>query len=596
MNCARFRTSRLGLCGFPLLFLLAVTAGPGRAASFSAELADTQGGQTRTGRFFFLDTSYRYEIVENGQPLVIMVDGKTGTMHVMVPAEKAFYMAGPDEVLARMSNPFGAYAYYASKKDVKAEGTEAIDSVPCTKQVVSGMGQVFAVAWVSKEFDFPLKVQTTLPERTLELRNIRRGPQDAALFTVPADYKQIALNTEPPPPEWAGQVAAAPVLTPPFEKTLKAGAIIRIRPQAGQEISLQAAHAGGETSAFTAVGFKNGRPLGDVSGNTMNLSPGQDCKMVFTQGQDAADDYVVRIRTGSVKIRAAFGGGAAPGSGAQAAAPTPEPPGEPGPEAQIAAAPQAVGVAERFEVAWNGPANKDDYITIARPEQPGGAHVSFAVVRDGNPLKIWAPSDPGAYEIRYILGRGANVLAKAPITINPAAAGVEAAGPVNAAAPFEAKWQGPAREGDYISVARPEQVPSAYVTQGPVRNGNPVKLRAPSDPGEYEVRYILGRGARLLAKTPLTVNPVTATLQPPATVKAGGEFEVSWKGPGYAEDFVTVARESQAPGAYVSYMSVRRGNPLKVRAPKEPGSYEVRYILGRGNRLLGKAPVTIEVP
>ena len=596
MNCVPCRTSRLGLLGFPLLFLLAVMAGPGRAASFSAELADTRGAQTRSGRFFFQDKSYRYEIVENGQPLVIMVDGKTGTMHVMVPAEKAFYAAGPNEVLARVSNPFGAYAYYASTKDVKAEGTEAIDGVPCTRQFVSGMGQVFAVAWVSQEFGFPLKVQTTLPERTLELRNIRRGPQDAALFTVPAEYKQLALNTEPPPPEWAGQVAGAPVLTPPFEKALKEGAIIRIRPLAGREISLQAAHAGGEASAFTAVGFKNGRPLGDVSGNTMNLSPGQDCTVVFTQGPDEADDYVVRIRTGSVKIRATFGGGAPPARGAQSAAPVPEPPGEPGPEAQIAAAPQAAGVAERFEVAWNGPANKEDFIAIARPEQLGGAHVSRAAVRDGNPLKIWAPSDPGAYEIRYILGRGAKVLAKAPITINPAAAGVEADGPVNAAAPFEAKWEGPAREGDYISVARPDQAAGAYVTQGPVRNGNPVKLRAPSDPGEYEVRYILGRGARLLAKTPLKVSAVTATLQPPATAKAGAEFEVSWKGPGYAEDFVAVARESQAPGAYVSYTSVRRGNPLKLRAPKEPGRYEVRYILGRGSRLLGKAAVTIEMP
>ena len=508
MNCVPCRTSRLGLLGFPLLFLLAVMAGPGRAASFSAELADTRGAQTRSGRFFFQDKSYRYEIVENGQPLVIMVDGKTGTMHVMVPAEKAFYAAGPNEVLARVSNPFGAYAYYASTKDVKTEGTEAIDGVPCTKQVVSGMGQVFAVAWVSQEFGFPLKVQTTLPERTLELRNIRRGPQDAALFTVPAEYKQLALNTEPPPPEWAGQVAGAPVLTPPFEKALKEGAIIRIRPLAGREISLQAAHAGGEASAFTAVGFKNGRPLGDVSGNTMNLSPGQDCTVVFTQGPDEADDYVVRIRTGSVKIRATFGGGAPPARGAQSAAPVPEPPGEPGPEAQIAAAPQAAGVAERFEVAWNGPANKEDFIAIARPEQLGGAHVSRAAVRDGNPLKIWAPSDPG----------------------------------------------------------------------------------------EYEVRYILGRGARLLAKTPLKVSAVTATLQPPATAKAGAEFEVSWKGPGYAEDFVAVARESQAPGAYVSYTSVRRGNPLKLRAPKEPGRYEVRYILGRGSRLLGKAAVTIEMP
>lgn len=596
MNGAPFRTPRTGMRSFPLFLLFTIAAGLGHAASFSAELTDVQGNQTRTGRFNFQDKSYRYEVAENGQSLVVMVDGKTGTMHVMVPAEKVFYKAGPDEVLARMGNPFGAYAYYASKKDVKAEGAEAVDGVPCTKQVVSGMGQVFAVAWVADEFGFPLKVQTTLPERTIELRNLKRGPQDAALFAVPAEYKQVALDTEPPPPEWAGQVAGAPVLTPPFSKTLTEGSIVRIRPQAGRQISIQVTHAGGETSAFTAVGFKNGRPLGDISGNTMNLSPGQDCKTVLTDGPDAADDYVVRIRTGSVKIDAAFGDGAKPERGAQTDAPAREPSGEPGPEAQIASAPQAAGVAERIEVAWNGPANKDDYITIARSEQPGGAYISLAVVRDGNPVKIWAPSDPGEYEIRYVLGRGARVLAKALIAITPATAGVEAVGPVDVAAPFEAKWEGPAREGDYVTVARPDQAPGAYVVLRLVRDGNPLKLRAPSDPGEYEVRYILGRGARLLAKTPITVRPVTATVQPPATVKAGAEFEISWKGPGYEEDFVAVARENQAPGAYVTSTSVRRGNPLKIRAPKEPGNYEVRYILGRGSRTLGKTAIVIEAP
>ena len=324
MKRVPFRALCRAVRAFLPLVLLVMTAGVGRAASFSAELVDTQGGQTRTGRFSFQDKSYRFEVAENGQPLVVIVDGQTGTMCVVVPAEKAFYKAGPDEVLARVSNPFGAYAYYAGKKDVKAEGTEVIGGVPCTRQVVSGMGQVFAVGWVSEEFGFPLKVQTTLPERTVELRNIRRGPQDAALFTVPAEYKQVALDTEPPPPEWAGQVAGAPVMALPFVKTLAEGNIIRIRPQAGREVNLLATHAGGGSSAFTAVGFKNGRPLSEISGNTMNLSPGQECKMVFTEGPDAADDYVVRVRAGAVKFDAAFGGGKAPGRGAQTPAPAAE--------------------------------------------------------------------------------------------------------------------------------------------------------------------------------------------------------------------------------------------------------------------------------
>jgi Ca-activated chloride channel family protein len=35
---------------------------------------------------------------------------------------------------------------------------------------------------------------------------------------------------------------------------------------------------------------------------------------------------------------------------------------------------------------------------------------------------------------------------------------------------------------------------------------------------------------------------------------------------------------------------------LKLRVPKEPGTYEVRYVLGLGARLLAKTTITIEAP
>ena len=125
---------------------------------------------------------------------------------------------------------------------------------------------------------------------------------------------------------------------------------------------------------------------------------------------------------------------------------------------------------------------------------------------------------------------------------------------------------------------------------------DPLKIRAASDPGEYEVRYVLARGNRLLAKAPLTVNPVTAEVQPPATAAVGAELVVRWRGPGYAEDFVSIARANQPAAACLSSNSVRKGNPLKLSAPKEPGTYEVRYVLGRGNRLLAKATIEIKAP
>jgi Ca-activated chloride channel family protein len=110
------------------------------------------------------------------------------------------------------------------------------------------------------------------------------------------------------------------------------------------------------------------------------------------------------------------------------------------------------------------------------------------------------------------------------------------------------------------------------------------------------VRYILGRGYRLLAIAPVTVDPVTAEITSPAAAVAGTDLEVAWQGPGYPEDVVAIARADQPPGAHVTFAPVRKGNPLKIRAPKEPGTYEVRYVQGRGNRLLGKSTLTVTAP
>jgi microcystin-dependent protein len=576
---------------------LALAALPGRAASFSAELVDTRAGQTRTGPFNYQDKSYRFEVAENGQTLIIMVDGQSGTMRLLNPTEKAYYEAGPEEPMSLFANPFAAYAYYAKTKAVRTEGVESAGGVPCKKQVVSGGGQVFVTAWVSDEFDVPLKVQTQLDGRTVELRNIKRAPQDVGLFAVPAGYKLVTIEPEPPL-EWAKQVADAPVLTPPFEKTLAEGAIIRIRPQAGRRISLQGTNAGDGSCTFTAVAFKGGKPVDDPSGNMVTLEGRDSVKEVHGEGPAEADDIVVHVARGAVTIKTEFvaAPGSAPAATPAAVAPAPSTPAATQDLSAEVSAPDSAEVAMCIDVSWKGPANSDDYISVARPDQPPGAFVNRALVREGNPLKVWTPSDPGQFEMRYILGRGAKLLAKSPIAVTAVTAKVEPAGPVNVAAWIEVKWEGPARDGDYITVSRPDQKSGAFLGVTLAKEGNPLKVRAPSDAGDYEVRYILARGAKLLAKAPITVNPVTAEVRAPASAAAGAEFEVQWQGPGYSEDFVSVARANQAPGEYVYFAWVRQGSPMKFHGPKEPGTYEVRYVLGRGKRLLAKTTITIAAP
>ena len=41
----------------------------------------------------------------------------------------------------------------------------------------------------------------------------------------------------------------------------------------------------------------------------------------------------------------------------------------------------------------------------------------YTYTQKGSRLKVPAPSDPGTYEVRYILGHGSNVLDKETITV-----------------------------------------------------------------------------------------------------------------------------------------------------------------------------------
>jgi Ca-activated chloride channel family protein len=97
-----------------------------------------------------------------------------------------------------------------------------------------------------------------------------------------------------------------------------------------------------------------------------------------------------------------------------------------------------------------------------------------------------------------------------------------------------------------------------------------------------------------LAKTYIEIKKVDAKVSPPATATVNTEVEVPWQGPGYKSDYISIARPGQQPSGYTAYTYVMTNNPVKVKAPNEPGTYEVRYILGNGNKVLDKATIIIK--
>ncbi len=113
----------------------------------------------------------------------------------------------------------------------------------------------------------------------------------------------------------------------------------------------------------------------------------------------------------------------------------------------------------------------------------------------------------------------------------------------------------------------------------------------PADPGTYEVRYHVGSDNSVLARTSLTVTAASASLSATESARPGGTVSVTWTGPGHDADYVAIGRPGDS--ADLTYEYVNRGNPVEVPVPAESGAYELRYVLGQGNIVIARLPLTV---
>jgi Ca-activated chloride channel family protein len=127
-----------------------------------------------------------------------------------------------------------------------------------------------------------------------------------------------------------------------------------------------------------------------------------------------------------------------------------------------------------------------------------------------------------------------------------------------------------------------------------VREGNPLSIRAPDQPGSYELRYLTGQTNATLASAPLTVSEATASLEAPSVAEAGGDIAVTWQGPDNRGDYVTIVEAGAAEGEYGDYARTREGNPLRLTMPEAPGEYEIRYVTGQSGVTLARRPIIVE--
>jgi Ca-activated chloride channel family protein len=255
--------------------------------------------------------------------------------------------------------------------------------------------------------------------------------------------------------------------------------------------------------------------------------------------------------------------------------------------------PVEVGSGSAFFVTWSGPDNASDYIAIAEPAMPAQQYEQYTYTSRGSPLQLTAPDKPGDYEIRYIDHRSRGILAQRPIAVAAAAATLQYAQAVGSGSAFEVNWSGPGNHSDYIAIALPGTPGGDYHDYSYVQQGSPLKLTAPDEPGNYEIRYVQRQSRTILSGRPITILAVSASIVTATTVKAGSQFEVTWTGPGNRSDYVTVALPGTAGRDFLNYAYVQKGSPLQLTAPDKPGSYEVRYVQRQSATILARQAVRV---
>ncbi len=255
--------------------------------------------------------------------------------------------------------------------------------------------------------------------------------------------------------------------------------------------------------------------------------------------------------------------------------------------------PATAAAGATLNIAWTGPDYSNDYISVAEVGSSAKSEVNYTRTSTGNPLKLVMPPEAGTYEVRYVQQQSHKILASEQIEVGEVTASFKVPATAPAGSTLNVAWTGPNYRDDYISVAKVGSAGKTEVNYTRLSTGNPVKLLLPAEPGTYEVRYIQQQSHKILASEKIEATAVTASLEAPATGVAGSKIKVSWTGPDYSNDYISVAEVGSAGRSEVGYERTAKGSPLELKLPDEPGTYELRYVQNQTSRVLASKRITV---
>lgn len=267
-------------------------------------------------------------------------------------------------------------------------------------------------------------------------------------------------------------------------------------------------------------------------------------------------------------------------------------------------APDKVAQGEVFEVSWSETINRRDYIA-AIPEGgkdtiTGGHQHTAQRVGDAGHIEIMAPSEPGNYELRYLLHYDNKAVSTRPLEVTKVAVQISAPRQVMQGEQFNVSWSEPNDELDRVFIVPEDASENIRVANFafPVRDNTRTTLTAPPRTGQHEVRYTLPSG-KPLARAPVEVVEADITLSAPDTIRVGERFTLKWNKTLHESDRLVLVRagddvdESQGYSTLTRNLSRGDVDEAEFPALKRPGEYEIRYQLYEHETVVARKKLTV---
>jgi hypothetical protein len=175
--------------------------------------------------------------------------------------------------------------------------------------------------------------------------------------------------------------------------------------------------------------------------------------------------------------------------------------------AATVSAPASVAAGATFAVAWQGPNNPRDFITIVPVGTAAREYDAYVYTSAGNPASLAAPEVAGAYEVRYLTAQTYATLATAAVAVAPVSATLEAPPSAPARATVTVTWEGPGNPTDYVILLPVGAANDATGNYAYVSRGKELRIATPDAPGEYELRYLTGNRRITLGTRAITIAP-----------------------------------------------------------------------------------------